>query len=130
MVAEPEMNTQWPEAASGEGEQGLGVRVAPGPGHVVVAVTGDLDMTTELAFREALLAEAARPARRVVADLTGVGFMALAGLHVLLAANQRVKAAGGSLILAGAPPVVARVLSLSGTDEVIPMAADVKEALG
>jgi len=116
--------------AAGESGNGLGIRVVPGPGHVVVSVTGDIDTTTEQAFRDVLMGEAAKPARRrVVVDLAGVGFMASAGLHALLTVNERVRAAGGSLIVAGAQPVVARVLSLTGVDQEIPVADDVGEAL-
>jgi len=87
-------------------------------------------MTTERAFRDVLGSEATKPARRVVVvDLAGVGFMASAGLHVLLGVSQLVKAAGGSLIVACAQPVVARVLSLTGVDEEIPVVDDVGEAL-
>jgi anti-sigma B factor antagonist len=116
--------------APDEGGMGLGVEVAPGLGHVVVSVTGDIDMTTEQAFRDVLMGEATKPARRrVVVDLAGVGFMASAGLHALLTVNERVRAAGGSLIVARAQPVVARVLSLTGVDEEIPVVGDVGEAL-
>ena len=65
----------------------------------------------------------------MVADLAGVGFMASQGLRVLLAVNQRLEAAGGSLVVACVQPVVARMLSLTGLDEVIPVAGGVAEAL-
>jgi anti-anti-sigma factor len=55
--------------------------------------------------------------------------MASAGLHALLAVNERVRAAGGSLIVACVQPVVARVLSLTRVDQEIPVAGDVGEAL-
>ena len=123
-------NAQSAMGAAGESGTGLGVRVVPGPGHVVVSVTGDIDTTTEQAFRDVLMDEATKPARRrVVVDLAGVGFMASAGLHALLAVNERVRAAGGSLIVACAQPVVARVLSLTGVDQEIPVVGDVGEAL-
>jgi anti-sigma B factor antagonist len=123
-------NAQWSMGAAGESGNGLGVRVVPGPGHVVVSVTGDIDMTTEQAFRDVLMGEATKPARRrVVVDLAGVGFMASAGLHALLAVNEMVRAAGGSLIVACVQPVVARVLSLTRVDQEIPVAGDVGEAL-
>jgi anti-sigma B factor antagonist len=123
-------NAQWSMNVPGESGTGLDVRVVAGPGHVVVSVTGDIDMTTEQAFRDALMGEATKPARkRVVVDLAGVGFMASAGLHALITVNERVKAAGVSLIVARAQPVVARVLSLTGVDEEIPVVGDVGEAL-
>ncbi len=123
------MNAQPSMGIPDDGGVGLNVRVVAGPGHVVVSVTGDIDMTTEQAFRDALMREVAKPARRVVADLAGVVFMASQGLRVLLAVNQRLEAAGGSLVVACVQPVVARMLSLTGLDEVIPVAGGVAEAL-
>lgn len=123
-------NAQWSMGAPYESGPGLGVQIASGLGHVVVSVAGDIDMTTERAFRDVLMDEATKPARRrVVVDLAGVGFMASAGLHALLTVNERVRAAGGSLIVACPQPVVARVLSLTGVDEEIPVVGDVGEAL-
>lgn len=123
-------NAQWSINVPGESGTGLDVRVVPGPGHVVVSVTGDIDMTTGQAFRDVLMDEATKPSRRrVVVDLAGIGFMASAGLHVLLTVNERVRAAGGSLIVACPQPVVARVLSLTGVDEEIPVVGEVGEAL-
>lgn len=123
-------NAQWSMGAPYESDPGLGVQIASGLGHVVVSVAGDIDMTTERAFRDVLMDEATKPARRrVVVDLAGVGFMASAGLHALLTVNERVRAAGGSLIVACPQPVVARVLSLTGVDEEIPVVGDVGEAL-
>jgi anti-sigma B factor antagonist len=124
------MSAQPSTGTPGDDGVGLNVRVVPGPCHVVMSVNGDIDMTTEQAFRDALMREVAKPAqRRVVVDLAGVGYMASAGLHVLLAVNQQVKAAGGSLVVACAQPIVARMLSLTRVDEVIPVANGTQEAL-
>lgn len=123
-------NAQRSLGAPHEGGPGLGVQIASGLRHVVVSVTGDIDVTTGQAFRDVLMDEATKPSRRrVVVDLAGVGFMASAGLHVLLTVNERVRAAGGSLIVACPQPVVARVLSLTGVDEEIPVVGEVGEAL-
>jgi anti-anti-sigma factor len=94
-----------------------------------VSVSGDIDLTTEQAFRDALTGAAANPAGRLVVDLAGVGFFASAALQALLEMNRQVKVAGGSLVVAAAQPVVARVLSLTGLDKVIPVVAGVEEAL-
>lgn len=124
------MNAQPSTGTPGDDGVGLNVRVVPGPGHVVMSISGDIDMTTEQAFRNALMREVAKPTQwRVVVDLAEVGYMASAGLHVLLAVNRQVKAAGGSMVVACAQPIVARVLSLTGVDEVIPVADGVQEAL-
>jgi anti-sigma B factor antagonist len=124
------MSAQRCPDGSGEGRAGLTVRVAPAPGHVVVSVTGEIDTGMQQAFRDALMGEVEELARgRLVVDLSGVGFMAAAGVHVLLMVSELLAADGGSLVVAGAQPVVARVLSLTGVDQVIPVAKGIEQAL-
>ncbi len=59
----------------------------------------------------------------------GLWFMDTSAIHVLVSVNNRVMAGGGLLVLAGAQPVVARVLSLAGADEVMPVVGTVADAL-
>ena len=102
---------------------------ADGPRHVVVAVAGDLDAVTVPQFRDELMRQvpAARP--RLVVDLSGLHFMDTSAVHVLVSVNNRVMDRGGLLVVAGAPPAVARVLSLAGADQVMPVAGSMAEAL-
>jgi anti-sigma B factor antagonist len=100
-----------------------------GPGQAVVSVTGDVDMHSQARLRDVLTEAIMAPVRRIVLDLSGVEFMASAGVHVLLDVTGQFEAAGGILIVAGARPMVARVLSLTRADQLIPMAATVDEAL-
>ncbi|HEY2523384.1 MAG TPA: STAS domain-containing protein, partial [Streptosporangiaceae bacterium] len=62
------------------------VRLGPGtgPDQTVVTVTGDVDMHSEGRLRDALTEAGTVPGCRVVVDLSGVEFMASAGVHVLL----------------------------------------------
>jgi len=55
--------------------------------------------------------------------------MASAGVHVLLEMSARIEASGGSLALACLHPMVARVMSLTGADELVPVRPTVAEAL-
>ena len=107
------------------------VRLGPGsgPGQTVITVTGDVDMHSEGRLRDAITGAGAMPGGRVVLDLSGVEFMASAGVHVLLDVAGQLKTAGGVLVLVGPRPMVARVLSLTRADELIPTAATVDEAL-
>lgn len=110
----------------------LQVRRTPGtaPGQAaVVSITGDLDMHTQTQLADALTAAMTAPVRRIVLDLSAVDFMASAGVHVLLEAAGQFRTAGGILLVAGARPMVARVMSLTGADELVPMAVTVDEAL-
>jgi anti-anti-sigma factor len=107
------------------------VRLGPGsgPAQTVVTVTGDVDTHSEGRLRDALTEAGAMPGCWVVLDLSGVEFMASAGVHVLLDVAGQLETGGGGLVLAGPRPMVARVLSLTRADELIPTVATVEEAL-
>jgi anti-sigma B factor antagonist len=109
------------------------VRTVPwtgaGPDQAVVSVAGDVDMHTERRLRDELVRLSQTPAQRLVLDFSGVEFMASAGVHVLLEMCARLEAAGGSLSLACLHPMVARVMALTGADELVPVLPTVAEAL-
>lgn len=107
----------------------LVVSSATGLRHVVVAVAGDLDAVTVREFPDELMRRVPDRSQRVVVDLSELRFMDTSAIHVLVRANNQVMAAGGLLVLAGAQPEVARVLSLAGADEVMPVVGSVAEAL-
>ena len=115
------------------GQARFTVRVVPwtgaGPDQAVVSVAGDVDMHTEGQLRDELIRLSQGPARHLVLDLSGVEFMASAGVHVLLAMSAHLEQAAGSLVLACVHPMVARVLSLTGADELVPILPTVAEAL-
>ena len=116
---------------SGDQKSSFAARSAPGlqPGQVVVSVTGDIDLNSETRLREALTQLESGPPRRVIVDLSGVEFMASAGIHVLLDVGAALRSEGGLLIIACARPVVARVLTLTGADQLVPVAGTVADAL-
>lgn len=109
------------------------VQVVPwtgsGPDQAVVVVAGDVDMHTEGQLRAELTRLSEPPGRQLVLDLSGVEFMASAGVAVLLEISARAEAAGGSLALACVHPMVARVLALTAADELVPIRPTVDEAL-
>jgi anti-sigma B factor antagonist len=109
------------------------VRVVPwpgtGPDQAVVAVAGDVDMHTEGQLRDELFRLGQTPVRQLVLDFSGVEFMASAGVAVLLDISAQFEADGGSLRLACVHPMVARVLSLTSADQLVPVLPTVDEAL-
>jgi anti-sigma B factor antagonist len=107
----------------------LRMSAADGLRHVVVAVAGDLDAVTVPQFRDELMRQVPTAKPRLVVDLSGLRFMDTSAIHVLVAVNNRVMDRGGLLVVAAAPPVVARVLSLAGADQVMPVVGSVAEAL-
>jgi anti-sigma B factor antagonist len=109
------------------------VRTVPwtgaGADQAVVSVAGDVDMHSESRLRDELVRLSEASARQLVLDFSGVEFMASAGVHVLLEMSARLEAAGGSLALACVQPMVARVMFLTGADELVPVLPTVAEAL-
>lgn len=81
---------------------------------VVVAMTGEVDMATTPALREALVAAVDRGCRSVRVDLAGVTFMDSSGLSALVAGLRELRAQGGSMAMVNARPPVLRVFEISG----------------
>jgi anti-anti-sigma factor len=80
-------------------------------GCVVVALRGELDVSTAADGLSALTAPAAAGAR-VVVDLAGLAFMDCYSLNQIMAVRAQARRAGGDLMLAGPQPIVLRLLVL------------------
>jgi anti-sigma B factor antagonist len=102
----------------------LQVRTAPVP--TLVAIAGEIDLLTAPQFRDEL---DALPDGDVVLDLSGVRFLAAAGLSVLLDLQDRQTRAGAQVVLAAAPPLARRVLCMTGLDHNLLMIATTEEAV-
>lgn len=100
---------------------GLKVRTRRRGGATVVAVRGEIDISTvpELAGR----LDALRPAdlRELIVDLGGVDHLAADGLRTLVRLRQRVRDHGGSLRLVCGGPKVRRVFQVTDLDKVFPL---------
>lgn len=84
-----------------------------------IALRGDLDICTVDQLRSALHECAALGTRLVVLDLTAVGFLAVAGLHVFVDAHEVLHTCGARLVLTGASPMARRVLRITELDLVL-----------
>jgi stage II sporulation protein AA (anti-sigma F factor antagonist) len=94
----------------------------------VVALAGAIDHTTAGAFHQALtLTPDSAP--HTVIDFHDVTFMDSSGINVLVAANNTVRARGGSLRLAAAPTRVLELLHIVGLDALLPLHPTVEDAL-
>lgn len=74
----------------------------------------NLDIYSAAAFRDALLAQAARPT--VVVDLAPVESCDIAGLQVLWAVKRSAEASGRSFVVRNTPPVLLQACSGLGLD--------------
>jgi anti-sigma B factor antagonist len=85
-------------------------------GHVVVALSGEIDVVTAPETRD-LLAEAAGEAvTGITVDLGGVTFLDAAGLGVLAGASEAVRHLPDGFRLVAVPARVLRLLRLTGLD--------------
>lgn len=86
------------------------------PGRTIIALHGDLDLTSAPALREHLLAALRHSARLLILDLDEVSFCDAAGLTVLLGTQRRAAGLGITLSLAAPNPQVAKLLRITGLD--------------
>lgn len=90
---------------------------------LVLALAGDLDLTTAEALTQALDDLLKHYDQREVAlDLAEVGFIDSSGLGVILGRFRRLSSAGRSLSLTGVRPTVRTVLEIAGIPSVMPVA--------
>ncbi|MGH3164499.1 MAG: STAS domain-containing protein [Trebonia sp.] len=89
------------------------VTTAPGDA-IVVALDGDLDMSSVPAVRERLLSLLSPSASRLIIDMSAVRYADASGLEALVSTRRRAVLLGGTLHLAALRPEVASVLTATG----------------
>ena len=98
----------------------LHIRTHAAGSRVVVVVRGEVDVATERELQEALEEAADAGADEVLLDLVGVRFMDSSGISVLLRTHDRM-AAPRRLVVVCPPGPVARALTLTGVDRMLPV---------
>lgn len=93
----------------------------------MVRLVGEADVTTP-ALGDILRAETAKKPRLLLVDAAGLTFIDSAALHAVVQAHLRLRADGGVLAVVSPSPGVARVLQLSGLDQMIPVHSSIEEA--
>lgn len=91
------------------------------PVTAIAVISGEIDITTSRAMREALTA-ALRAGPDLIVDLSGVTFIDCSEVGVLVAARNEAVAGGGSLVLRAPSEAVRRVTRILGLDGVLPVA--------
>jgi anti-sigma B factor antagonist len=107
-------------------EETLTVLVRQRTGYVLVAVAGEIDLSTAPRLRQQLAGLTG--GGRVVVDLCRVRFIDAAGLGVLARAAGQAAAHGGSLRVVTARPGIRRLFSISGLERHVHLAWTVAEA--
>jgi anti-sigma B factor antagonist len=95
----------------------FGITVEPANDHVLVAVTGELDLAVAPKLETCLARLDVSPGGRLVVDLSDLDFLDSSGLRVLVMAHQRAEQEGFRLVLVRGPEAVARVFELTRMDE-------------
>jgi anti-anti-sigma factor len=85
---------------------------------------GRLDIAGSGAIETKFQSYAAGTVEKVLVDLSKVDFIASIGIRTLLSAAKARRAKGGTLVLCGASPLVAKVLETAGITTIVPVVAD------
>ena len=89
----------------------------------VIEIRGELDLHTATALQGRLTELTSDDPAFIALDLSGVPFMDSSSLGVVVAALKRLRERGGELALIGASGSPAKVLAITGMDQVIPSVA-------
>jgi stage II sporulation protein AA (anti-sigma F factor antagonist) len=84
----------------------------------IVSLAGELDMFTADAL-EHLLTSVGQSDTDVIVDLSDLRFMDSFGLNVFIRARTELERRGRTILLRGPAPMLARVLAVSGADQVV-----------
>ncbi|HWH96436.1 MAG TPA: STAS domain-containing protein [Baekduia sp.] len=95
----------------------------------VIAVEGEIHVSTAPEFSGVLGAAGAAGRRFLVLDLSGVTFIDSTGLSILLNALRRLTRAGGALALVCANPTVLRLFEITRLDSTFDIHAELEPAI-
>ena len=95
---------------------------------IVIAVTGDLDMLTAPTLGEAIEVAARKEPSALIVDLSGVTFLATAGINLLAGLHRDVTFVVRFGVVADGP-VTGRPLKLVGIDQLISLYPTLDQAL-
>ena len=83
---------------------------------VVLRLHGELDVSNRYALRRALHAIVEQDPQALEVDLSGLSFADCSILSVLVSAHRRLAERNHELIIAGARPIVRRLLAITGLE--------------
>ena len=104
--------------------------VGPDKRTVLLTAAGDIDLHRSAGFQQALLEVAGMGPRRIVLDLSQVGYMDSSGVASLVKLLARVRRDKVDLKLSGLTARVRSVFEITRLDTVFDIYPDAQEALG
>ena len=99
-------------------------------GVAVARFTGRLDFTSAPEARDQFATAIAAGQRKLIVDLSKVGFVDSAGLGSLIGGMRAARLAGGDLRIANPSEQVKMLLSLTSLDQVLKIHPTIEEAVG
>lgn len=90
----------------------------------VVATSGRLDAAGAPALEAQCKTLIQEGAKRLLLDMAQVEYISSAGLRSLLVLAKAMKSSGGAMVLCGLTPAVREVMTISGFDSILTIAAD------
>jgi len=100
-------------------------------GVAVLSVSGEIDLATIPAFEAAIADALTQRPTALIVDLSGVEFLASAGLQALVATRESVTGTAGFAVVANGP-ATSRPIQLTGLDQILslhPTVADARSAV-
>jgi len=95
----------------------------------IIDVAGDIDLNRSLDFQKSLLDVLEDAPRRVVVNLSGVGYMDSSGVASLVKLLSRTRRCGSQLCLVGLTPRVKNLFEITRLDVVFTLYSSEREAL-
>lgn len=96
---------------------------------LIFSVQGRLDAQTSPQAEKDLKQWLAEGEKRLVGDLSSLDYISSAGLRLMLMVAKGAKGQGGGLCLFGLSPSVQEVFTIAGFNKIIPIAANLDDAL-
>jgi anti-sigma B factor antagonist len=93
------------------------IQIEQGDSHVVVAVTGELDLAVAGKLESCIAGLGIASGETLVVDLSQLDFLDSTGLRVLVMAHHRAEQEGWRFVLIRGPEPVARIFELTRMDQ-------------
>ena len=94
----------------------------------MLTVGGEIDVATVVTLQSAISEALADRPTALVVDLTGVDFLASAGLQVLVATHESIGESAGFAVVADGP-ATSRPIQLTGLDQILSLHPTLAEAV-
>jgi anti-sigma B factor antagonist len=106
-----------PDGDGAAGQGMLTARVIAGASGPVILLSGEADLTTVAQMSALITAQLAGGTRQLTIDLSELWFADSASIRTLVLAARRLRDGGGGLVLLRPQRSVARVLALTGAEQ-------------